>query len=61
MATKEVLLKVHNEKLEALALVTEQERARATAEQEAQLAKDTLVETQSKLTVTDYCVVLFIF
>lgn len=51
VAAKEALQKLHSEKLEALAHAAEQERARATAEQEAQLARDMLAETQMEITV----------
>lgn len=51
MAAKEALQKLHSEKLEALAAVTEQERARATAEEEAHLAKELLAQAQNDLEV----------
>lgn len=51
MAAKEALEKLHTEKLEALAAAAEQERARTTAEQEAQLAREMLTQTQMELTV----------
>lgn len=52
VAAKEALQKLHAEKLEALAVAAEHERARATAEQEAELAKEMLAQTQMELTVS---------
>nr|CAH7713015.1 unnamed protein product [Callosobruchus chinensis] len=49
VAAKEALEKLHAEKLEALALATEQERARETAEQEARIAKEEVVQIHLEL------------
>ncbi|CAH0564056.1 unnamed protein product [Brassicogethes aeneus] len=46
IAAKEALEKLHAERLEAVSMATEQERARITAEQEALLAKEQLAQAQ---------------
>lgn len=51
VAAKDALQKLHAEKLEALAIATEQERARVTAEQESQLTKELLAQAQLQLQV----------
>lgn len=48
-AAKEALLKLHKEMLDAIALATEQEQAKKTAEQEAVIAKDQLAQVQQEL------------
>lgn len=58
VAAKEALQKLHAEKLEALAATAEQERARVTAEEEAQLAREILTQTQMELTVDFDCYIL---
>ncbi|VEN64352.1 unnamed protein product [Callosobruchus maculatus] len=49
VAAKEALEKLHAEKLEALAKATELERAKATAEQEARIAKEEVVQVHLEL------------
>lgn len=51
-AAKEALQKLHNEKLEAVVLAAEQERARASAEVEAQMVKDLLNQAQHDVEVS---------
>lgn len=46
--------KLHAEKLQAVALAVEQERARQAAEQQAQVAKDHFEQAQLELEVLIY-------
>ncbi|KAJ8935998.1 hypothetical protein NQ318_009678 [Aromia moschata] len=49
IAAKEALEKLHSERLQAVALAMEQERAKITAEQEALLAKEQFTQAQLEL------------
>ncbi|KAJ3644842.1 hypothetical protein Zmor_022543 [Zophobas morio] len=49
VAAKEALEKLHAERLQALAIATEQERCRISAEQEALLVKEQLAQAQQEL------------
>lgn len=49
IAAKETMEKLHAERLQALAVATEQERCRISAEQESLLVKEQLTQTQHEL------------
>ena len=57
--------KLHAERLQALAIATEQERCRISAEQEALLVKEQLAQAQQELEVVVFiflaCVSIFLF
>ncbi|KAL1495033.1 hypothetical protein ABEB36_010519 [Hypothenemus hampei] len=52
-AAKEALEKVHSEKQQAVVLALEQERAKVVAEQDAELARELLIQAQMELTEMD--------
>lgn len=50
-AAKETLQKLHEERLEAIAAAADQQRARASAEQECILVKEQLIQAQEEIQV----------